>query len=474
MIKVNKLFNNAKISKIYKKQEDFEDPDRALKGILTNFVNEYFLRYDENVMNLLGLIFNVFKTALRDYKEMKGLDDLDIVFLYKGGNVLRIINNNVYRILPLEVTKIIDENYSKYLKQSDNDFGILINPKLENFQKIFNDMSILSYDLLTLIRSEYEKSPETYFYFFRLNQKEQNEALNNLLDNLNEDLPERNINSVDFYERSDGYITDDDNDNLVLYDIGRSKSMFYTTLNTSLDFGGGKNVRVKFDLARTKVSFRVNQGISSGELIDVSISHKDDSSLKKFKSVKEFRKFMSDNMILNKINDEYKFEYDMIGLPYIIKDLNNMLFIQSDLPWEKPKFEKRINRLMYFLLLESLNNMELDISSLVELGKDFRCLGSSIFDMRDIKLRNKYFMEFSKNIKKVGEKVGIDDINYANMGSIIMINFYIVEDILEKMVSFLKKFNIKKDLYEIDTLVGNKKYETPNDKKYETPNIARI
>ncbi len=447
------VVENIKLVEVFEEEEEFTDPERDIKNTLTDFVNDYFLKYDDNIFKLLKIIFTAFIEGIDDYKKKMKLDHRDIIFSYKGGNVLRIINNNIIKILPANAHNLINKEYSKYLKQSDNDFGIFVNPNLKNYDKIFNDISLLSYLLLDYIRSIYEKNAGEFFYFCGLNKRMQNKAIKELLKML-QALPNRNIKTVNFFKRPDGLI-DFLNNKRALYEInGNKKSVFYTTLNKTLDFQAGK-LRTRFDLARTKLSFLIdNLTLSSGELIDVSVSHRDDTYVKKYNTNKKFRDFIDKNIIMNLYNEEYEFTYNLISLGYIIEDLNIILFKQANLPWDKPKYKKRLNRLMYFILLDSLNENVINGKSLKVLYNELGDLSDTLFDNKKAKFKNKRLKEFYNNTKEMIDRFSRerneDEEQLKDYFETTKINIFVLRRIVNKLIEFMESFVFNYDIYEID------------------------
>ena len=107
-------------------EEKYEDIDKNIKNILTDFVNENFLKYNENQLYLLDLIYTVLTPFLKKYK---------LKLVYKGGNVMRLISNNLREYLSPIPNDIIYDVFRPFLQQSDNDFSIYINPNIKNYDK---------------------------------------------------------------------------------------------------------------------------------------------------------------------------------------------------------------------------------------------------------------------------------------------------------------------------------------------------
>lgn len=126
----------------------------------------------------------------------------------------------------------------------------------------------------------------------------------------------------------------------------------YISLNKTLEFKSGDGGITKFALIRTKINFnlilekdekqsKINMG---GELIDVSIPHRKDESIKEV--FNNMDKAISRYNITNK-NKILKF--NSYSLEFLIDDLEKILFHVAEYPWDDNKYVKRLNRLCYLL-----------------------------------------------------------------------------------------------------------------------------
>lgn len=134
--------------------------------------------------------------------------------------------------------------------------------------------------------------------------------------------------------------------------------------NQTLDFWKGDN-HTKFSLVRTKVILnglfvRNNDRLNpilmklDGELIDVSLSHKDDSN------IQHYFDHLKDNLTEYHIKtDSEDLKFKAPSQHYLIEDLEGILFINSIFPWDDNKYAKRIKRVlfMYFVILLENNTM---------------------------------------------------------------------------------------------------------------------
>ena len=85
------IFNNFHRDFDDSEKEIYSDDKRFVKNILTDFVVNEMFKDQEQLYNFLKYIFNVYYYGLEKYRKQKNLPKDSIIFLYKGGNILRII-----------------------------------------------------------------------------------------------------------------------------------------------------------------------------------------------------------------------------------------------------------------------------------------------------------------------------------------------------------------------------------------------
>ena len=352
-------------------EEKYEDIDKNIKNILTDFVNENFLKYNENQLYLLDLIYTVLTPFLKKYK---------LKLVYKGGNVMRLISNNLREYLSPIPNDIIYDVFRPFLQQSDNDFSIYINPNIKNYDKFINKISKELLHYLNSIRNFIKSEPEKFFYIFNLKE----EKIENLFKKLQNKLHVREVKLKKIYDKK----IISRNSNILIFDnIKNGKSFLYNSINTSLQFKNYRNEIIKFYLLRTKVNFILNNSKNvAGELIDISIPHKDDFIMKKLNTNQKYNKYIEKNFISHK-NDEYNFTYTIINIDYIIKDLFKILFEQSEYPWENSKYIKRLARIIYFIFLNRLDKYKFSIKNLLIIKNQFA-----------------FFIEQLKRVKEISNK----------------------------------------------------------------------
>jgi len=167
------------------KDVNYKDYNREFKDIMTEFVVNEFYPLDKDNAHFIQTIVNCFETMIKKYIEITNLQENDIIFLYKGGNVLRVLALESMREQPGETAEKLINNYYKYFKKSDADFTIYINPKYEEtFDVIKSDISILSFIILNYIRAMLLSGD--YFLYLRYNDNYKEDILSKYLKILQE------------------------------------------------------------------------------------------------------------------------------------------------------------------------------------------------------------------------------------------------------------------------------------------------
>ena len=172
----------------FQKITDYTDDNRDFKDIMTKFVVDEFYKTDKENANFIQLITDIFDNMISTYSLEANLNTNDILFLYKGGNVLRVLALEAMNSQPGEMKEKLMDAYEKYFKKSDADFTIYINPEIEEskFKKIYDDLSILTFICLNYIRAIFFMNLADHFSYARLNVDIKKEILNSYLKKLNE------------------------------------------------------------------------------------------------------------------------------------------------------------------------------------------------------------------------------------------------------------------------------------------------
>jgi len=369
--------------------DEYKDDNRALKDICTDFVTNIILNDEHSLFNFLYIITSLFQDALSVYKKKKGLRETDIFFVLKGGNVLRFVAKNFLFDISGGTADILLDFYKKFFKRSDADFSIIINPELDNYETIFDDISLLAYSLLKYIQSVFVTNKTRFFEWYKYDSKEKQRLLHNLSKELfeldlqdNDTWKDREITDISFENISakelnnESYINPPDvavrfeerynyKTDSILWTIDNTNDEIYVSYNEALSFV--KDRLIKFNLIRAKCGFTVhyndetsNSNIISigGELIDVSIGHRDDASVVKF--YKTFHNNVS--LFELELTENVSFEFRSYSIVYLFQDIYRILFVDVPYPWYDLKYVKRLNRLFYIgyidLFMKFIDNKE--------------------------------------------------------------------------------------------------------------------
>jgi hypothetical protein len=367
------IYKDSKIEYTDEADEEFSDLNREIKGICTDIVVNDFFKTKNSLFNFLKLIYDDYTSGINKYISEKKLSRNDIIFTFKGGNILRLIAEEFDNELPDLASSKISNFYQKYFKRSDADFSIYINPNIVNYDSIYEDICLLAYNIQLNIREVINNNRTAYLDFYKYNIKYKHELLQQYLPDLN------NSNSVndetnDIYynakfidismhndqleNKKDFYIVRNNNNNVeeydLLYNVKEDNSMVIS-VNKALEFQSGDGGTTKFALVRTKIYFFLTMAQNNkikiinrgGELIDVSIPHRKDKSTDIDFSFKEYT--------LN--FDNKSFSFLSYSMDLLIEDLEKILFHVAEYPWDDNKYFKRLNRLCYLYYLEMfLNN----------------------------------------------------------------------------------------------------------------------
>jgi len=348
---VNTVLNNSNIDKIISDNEKVE-----LKGYCTDFVNNYFMPSFIQINLLISEVFSRVQPVLNEYKKKKMLNDKDIIILYKGGNLMRRLYYNFSFNMPYSVRQKIDENFIKFFNKSDNDFMVLINPTIEKYEEIFEEVIYLFYWILNDIRNEILGDTKKYFEYSNLSEQVKKALLYSFFNKLI-----KNYSKINFVSKKDILIEPfslgDDISTTKITDLGDTENAISISINKLLLFIREKEIS-KFALVRTRINFNITidetKITSMGEHIDVAIAHRDDSIYHDFniKTENDFYSFISDNILQNKNG------YNTMNIDFLLIDIIKLLY--SDKVYENKKYEKRIGRLFYLLMIKKINNKKLN------------------------------------------------------------------------------------------------------------------
>lgn len=395
---------------------EFVDDKTVFKKIIDAFVIDHMLGKPESKMRFLNLIADTYNDIFARYKAKHRLSDTDLIFIYKGGNILRIHKKRAMEYLPAKIQLLVNEKFDPDFQKSDDDFTIYIDPNRADFDRIINDIKSLSFSALEIIRDELALHRREYFDFYSYIDFEKNKALLGIgekITNTFAELQDENVESqytgyrfmefkfdepsynlkdkgrtIDLNKRWTQLVDDHDvrttmavdNDTTSFrHDFGMKKSHdgkyhmlspmnlamsnrspIFLSDNETLTFSKESGSITSFILQRAKLNVKLfiqkdgkyNFTNIAGELIDVSIPNKNDDGLVGFYHKIEKKGIQH---YIENYTFEYadkKFNLNCYTIDYLIDDLGRMLFDDSGYPWNDNKYAKRIRRLFFLYLIK--------------------------------------------------------------------------------------------------------------------------
>lgn len=388
-----------------KDPDDWSEPVRA---ILTDFVTDILLlneissadqHNNAKYINFLKLIFESFENFIGEYRIKHNIKKEDLFFSYKGGSLMRITYLkskmaliNIDHQMAQSISQMFS-NFDPFFKISDADFGLIINPKLQNYDAIFDEIFKYSDTLLKKIRDVLTTYSDNYFSFLKDNIITKLYKYQVLCNKINDTIYKfdsdtrleqitlfgetyncvKNVithNKKNNSERDDIYLRPGFNNECFLYSVEDSSNTIYSSVNQCLEFSRGsegKNIS-SFNLIRCKVNFKctLKKGENEyftrnlgGELIDISIPTSRDIVLTHF-----YDHDMNKTHLVQyhgKGGELDGLNFTGFSLSYLIKDVSNVIFLQPPFPWFDPKYTKRLNRycVLMALLFSQLADQEL-------------------------------------------------------------------------------------------------------------------
>jgi hypothetical protein len=171
------------------------------------------------------------------------------------------------------------------------------------------------------------------------------------------------------------FFVDNDIQDKLFKDYSQGSELFITYNDTIQEERGTvPKVHIRFNLIRMKVNFQAVFRTQDGqyglinipaELIDVSVPHKTAFEVGLLLDNIQDENAMQDpwdrNMPLSVVPYKYvkvgnettdNFTYNSYSRAYYIKDIEKIIFYETDYPWEDLKYQKRIKRLLFFNIVE--------------------------------------------------------------------------------------------------------------------------
>ena len=497
-------------------EEQYRDDIRELKDFCTDMVN-YQIFSHTGAFSFMYIVDKIHKIVLDLYKEKKNLNKLDILFVYKGGNLLKNIKDMFFTKLPGDASETINKKYTEFFAKSDLDYSIYINPKLDDYDIIFNDICNLAYKIQMALKQVFMSNPYIYFHWFKFNDsyrryvldfyhKKASSSLKSLKDPHNSRIYNHEITGILFNDisslgkndkrvysqKTNQYIFKSSEGNKVhKYDVYTpSFSPIYVSFNDSIEFKSpGRLLLTKFNLVRTKFNFNIytkkritfeeeetNKGRErlhevGGELIDVSITHKDDADVNHFfddiySNISTISYYEPPSGFMFK-NEEESYNQYTYSLNYMYYDLHKIIFKLYKYPWEDRKYKKRLYRLFFISLIDYYAGESQEIKDIEGINTRVHNIyeyfikvlnllyndDNSIINCLKYKQRKKYLSDtnnkLSFELKRIDEVFDLK--KYTNKNLII---------VLKDSMRILEKVLVNHNLYKSET--------TPNPEKENT------
>lgn len=321
---------------------------------------ELFIRDFYTAMNIMiKLYIQIYKPQINNKTVQI---PTDICFYYKGGNVFRILLNDI--IVNLNI-----KDYEPLMKRSDADFQLYINPNIENYDIVYEHMKILTLYVLYSMKGVLAEDRYGFTTVFNntLALNEYNELLNK-----NQEAQQMNLTAIkiekkirndcviDFNTLYEEEYVGYKNTLSVLKNIEQINiSSFYISKNSAIKFKNN-DILSDFDLIRLKMNYILNTRDKNGkeknipvpsEVIDISIPKKTDDKVHHFVDLaKDYL-----HLYTKEVNG-VDFSFWAPSLDYMIHDVDDVLFIQREYPWYDSKYKKRIQRYLLCILVKHIQN----------------------------------------------------------------------------------------------------------------------
>jgi len=218
--------SDQKISRLNTLKKDFTDAT-------TDFIVKNFFTDPNKYYSFISKLIKLVEDCIDKYKKIKsqelGIDLNDkILFMFKGGNLLRSVFLKFTQLLPNQLSDKIIDHYNEQFKSSDLDFQIFIHPQLGNnpamyrnlYNIVYEDMINLSYLCLNRFRNYYIQNLASVFDFYTLNNQSKLNLLEKLRDKLNASKIITDTNYPNNYFLNAKFV------NIQFYDLHTNKDIY--------------------------------------------------------------------------------------------------------------------------------------------------------------------------------------------------------------------------------------------------------
>lgn len=361
---------------------------------------EFFIKFRDIIPKITKQNIN---ENIKSYEFLNGFK----LSYYSSNN--GIINNEMIEFYNNE---ILDHAFTFYLKckQKSKYHGILLYPYVKFFiTEINDDYSLLlekmrEYNFNLLVLNKFYSKDKLSEYIFNIKNKLNEMKGETFYESNEENIPpvkdRFNPEFYDTYKIENDNIRFEKKKNFILYnDIDYIKNprlveysssennYHYVSINYSIIAKSQAQTYVNFDLFRIKFNTIISQGIEKNnklsksfpipsEFVDIAVPDISDS------------KRDDEDFIIKLTIPEIKYpNVKSYSFDHFIHDISNILFIGAPIPWIKPKYEKRIIRLLILIYLndkykkttflsttkllveEILNNKKISIENITSLKK---------------------------------------------------------------------------------------------------------
>merc|ERR1712196_192989 len=162
-------------------------------GWATDFITQEIQgAHSRNNFEFLKIVEQTYQQAIADYvKKTDGVTDRDIMFVFKGGNLIRLYVTTFLRNIRKvdEATAdMLENSYKSSFKMSDADFQLAIRPTLKNFDKVHEDMLQITYAVQAHLRAIFLADKKKWFQIYNRKPSEQTERLRHHLETFKEQI----------------------------------------------------------------------------------------------------------------------------------------------------------------------------------------------------------------------------------------------------------------------------------------------
>ncbi len=453
-----------------------------------NFPDDQYYKIYKDLMNISLYILKLIKKILND--NINFFLDKDKFTEIEMENMVELMNNKLIKFknetkdennISLQIknikkfigVSIFDKNY--ICKNIENEYKNN-NINYYSFSKNENRNDVDIYDKNTKLeifkKNKILPTKRIDFYVTKKNIKDPYDnmligaidfnldtIINNNRNNNNNSNKYTNNNSNKYTNNNNNYnSTNSNSDNYDSYKNANSNGLYisinetpYTKYTSLYNKACGKaNLESYFTLLRIKLNiifyYQTNDNKFGfvnipSELIDLSISKKGSENI---------HRLYKNNSIINKINN-YSYRNENLNINFksysicgFLSDLVKTLYLESIFPWEDLKYIKRLNRLLYFVLLDLNNRYNLDDAkkNLCEFNNYIKFQLNNLNKIYDHKFEYHYF----DLIKKCNDYIVNNYINNNKENENFIKYLQNINLILEKII---QKINIITNITEI-------------------------